>query len=212
MKVRIALLTLLLSGFWFISCQFRSSDQIIFINNSLKACDDYPAQQCLQIKLNEAAEWTDYSGSIEAFEFEEGYYYKLKVSKETTEHTSLPSYKLVAILEQSKTPLTLDEGFWLVVSILDYTGFARNPVFRISNNTFIGNTSCNKFSGTIKFDADNFKARALTTTKMTCPTLAVEDLFLDTLQRVDHYKISGDSLWLMDRQYKKLMSCIYFHE
>ncbi|WP_299394441.1 DUF4377 domain-containing protein [uncultured Gelidibacter sp.] len=216
MKVRLASVVLVFSFLWFTSCQLLSSEKIIYVKNASVACADDASQKCLQIKTSEDAPWTNFSGTIDGFDYEEGNFYKLKVSVSSAENTSAeapqPSYTLVRIEEQTKTPLTLDNGFWIVVDILDQTRLPRNPVFSISENQIKGNTSCNKFLGSLELDAKKFKTSIAKTTDMGCKTNEVEYLFVENLPHVKRYKIKGDSLLLMDKHNKKIMACVYAHD
>ncbi|MBJ7879456.1 META domain-containing protein [Gelidibacter salicanalis] len=216
MKVRLASVVLLFCCFWLASCEVVPSDKIIYINNTLIACADGASEKCFQIKITEDGAWQAYPGTIEGFEYEEGLFYKLKVSENATDNTSaeaeLPSYSLVEVLEKSNTTLTVDNGYWIVVDILDTSKLPRNPVFSVTENTIEGNTSCNKFSGTLEIDKHTFKPNIVKSTEMGCNTLSVEQLFLKTLQEVERYKIEGDSLLLMDKHKKKIITCVYSHE
>jgi heat shock protein HslJ len=173
-------------------------------------------EKCLQIKVNQDGPWQVYAGTIKGFEFEKGYFYKLKVSENASDNSSASgislSYTLVDILEKSKTTLTLDNGYWIVVGILETKRLPRNPVFSIVENTIEGNTSCNKFSGTIDLDKNTFQPNIVSITEMGCNTLSVEQLFLKTLPEVKRYQIKGDSLLLLDKHKKKIMACVYSHE
>lgn len=179
-------------------------------------CAEGDSERCLQIKAAVDGPWQAYSGALEGFEYEKGFFYKLKVSENATGNSAagetLPSYTVVDILEKSKTTLTLDNGFWIVVGILETSKLPRNPVFKIKQNTFEGNTSCNKFSGTIALTKDSFKPNIDSITEMDCNTLSVEHLFLKTLPEVKRYQIKGDRLLLLDRHKKIMMTCVYSPE
>lgn len=216
MKVSVLSCLLLCACFWLASCQLLSSDKVIYVNNALVPCREGDSERCLQIKIAEDGSWQAYSGTLEGFEYEKGYFYKLKVSENTTGHSAegetSPSYTVVDILEKSKTTLTLDKGFWIVKGILETSKLPRNPVFKINQDTFEGNTSCNKFSGTIALDKDSFKPTIASVTEMECNTLSVEHLFLKTLPEVKRYQIKGDSLLLLDKHKKIMMTCVYSPE
>lgn len=216
MKVRLLFVILYYACFCLTSCQLVSSDKVIYIKNAVTPCADGVLEECLQIKVNQDGPWQTYSGTIKGFEFEKGNFYKLKVSENASNNSSASgislSYTLVDILEKSKTPLTLDNGYWIVVRILETNRLPRNPVFSIVENTIEGNTSCNKFSGSIDLDKDTFQPNIVSITEMGCNTLSVEQLFLKTLSEVKRYQIKGDSLLLLDKHKKKMMTCVYSHE
>lgn len=212
MKVRFVSLVLLFCGLWFASCQLGSSDKIIYVNTAFKDSATAPSQKYIQIKTDLHGKWTSLPGEIEGFDYQQGHFYKLKVSENPAVEGIVPSYALVELLEKSETPLTLDNGYWIVVSMLDGTKFPRTPVFSISENNIEGNTSCNKFSGILDISAETFKTSIVKSTDMGCNTLPVEKLFLETLQRVERYHIKGDSLLLRDGHNKKIMTCVYYNE
>lgn len=214
MKVRFAFAALL--GCWLMSCQLGPTDQFIYVKNAYTICADGETKNCLQIKTSENAPWTNFSDSIDGFQYEEGHFYKLKVNEssidDATKQVTPLKYALVAVVEKSTTPITLDTGFWIVKSIMDTKTFARPPVFSISDNIIIGNTSCNRFSGNLESEVNSFNTTIKTVTEMACNTMATEQLFLKTIPLVKHYTIKGNQLVLTDGKKEIIMTCIYSPE
>ncbi|PZP44971.1 MAG: META domain-containing protein [Pseudopedobacter saltans] len=66
-----------------------------------------------------------------------------------------------------------------------------------------GNTGCNNFSGPFKvYAGDSIEFKQMATTMMNCADGGQgETLFLGTLDKVSHYRVSGDTLWL---RFKKI--------
>lgn len=65
-----------------------------------------------------------------------------------------------------------------------------------------GNTGCNNFSGPFKIYGDSIQFGQLATTMMNCTDGGQgETLFLGTLDKVSHYRVSKDTLWL---RFKKI--------
>ena len=66
----------------------------------------------------------------------------------------------------------------------------------IAEGRLYGSTSCNRMNGTIKTDASDDKAISLVqvaTTRMACPGNNIETPFLQSLEKVTHYKIINTS-------------------
>jgi heat shock protein HslJ len=95
-------------------------------------------------------------------------------------------------------------GGWAVVEMAGLKSpfdslFPRRPyiVFKVTERTVSGNTSCNSFSGPFSLTNDNgisFK-KPLALTKMACAQgMDGENAFLAMLTNASHFSISGDTL------------------
>ncbi len=71
-------------------------------------------------------------------------------------------------------------------------------IFDIENKRIIGNTSCNSLNGALIVDGNKIDFNTpIATTKMFCPGEG-EQLFLETLKKVDTYRVSdGNTLTFM---------------
>lgn len=77
----------------------------MFIGPKKVDCVGVGPQKCLQVKEAEDAEWTLFYSSIQGFEYEEGYTYKLEVRKEDVPNppADAPSIRYILVKEISKT-------------------------------------------------------------------------------------------------------------
>ena len=202
----------------FLSSCSDHNEKIIYVADAMVNCTGIEAQRCLQIKENKKDNWSNFSSNIKGFKYEVGYSYKLKieVSKIVNPPVDAPSeqYILVEVLGKIKTPASLAKGSWLVIKIKDKITFDRNPVISLtpSQNQIHGSTSCNKFFGNIDFQNNNFKVNTIGSTKMTCQNMDTEQLFLNTLNEVAHYKIENNQLKLMSSDKSVVMVCDYMTE
>lgn len=196
------------------SCS-TSSTKIIYIADSKVDCVGVAPMKCLQIKENKTSNWTYFYNAIEGFDYEEGYFYKIKVAVETIENPpadgSSLKYKLIEILDKSKTPLLLDQGSWLVTRIKDMDSFGRNPFIKIdlSQNTINGNTSCNRFSAKIDINDKNIKISEVSSTDMTCNHAHIESKFLDAIKNISSYTLNEEKLQLLNQNNELLIECDY---
>lgn len=61
-----------------------------------------------------------------------------------------------------------------------------------------GNAGCNNFNATVKIAADSISFGPMMTTKMMCPNIEGEQLFLATLAKVNGFRIQGNTLSLLE--------------
>lgn len=92
---------------------------------------------------------------------------------------------------------------------LDYIGFtnkspeelytAKKPTleFNPKEETLVGNGSCNNYSGTYKIDGHKLKFGAIASTKMACPSLEGEALYLRNLERITSFSVDANQLTLI---------------
>ncbi|MGY0391457.1 DUF4377 domain-containing protein [Bizionia sp. KMM 8389] len=91
------------------SCKNNENSQIMYVNNQQVDCIGVAPQKCLQIKFSEAENWTFFYSNIKGFNYKPGYYYKLKVLKETLKNVPADanniSYSLIKTIEKSEVPI-----------------------------------------------------------------------------------------------------------
>lgn len=198
-----------------ISCSTTTAHKILFVSNAKVDCEGVGPQKCFQIKDVDQTVWTLFYDQIESFQYEEGFFYKIKVEVSEVENPaadqSALKYKLIEVLEKSTIPLNLDSGSWLVTQIKDQTYFGRNPFIKIdlSKDEISGNTSCNRFSAKIGVKHHSVSISELSSTKMMCRDIDVEDAFLKALQEVASYTLMDGKLQLLGDNKDVLMTCKY---
>ena len=70
--------------------------------------------------------------------------------------------------------------------------------FNESEKRFSGNAGCNQMSGRYALDKNDLSLSEVITTKMSCPDIEFETLFLELLADVDRYEMEGDDLVMKD--------------
>ena len=196
------------------SCS-NSSKKIVYIADAKVDCEGAASQKCLQIKEEGQTDWTYFCDHIEGFDYEAGFFYKLKVEvakiENPTADASSLHYKLIEVLAKSKLPLVLDHGSWMVTRLNDRDSFGRNPIIKIdlSQSEIIGNTSCNRFSAKITVKNNTIDISELSSTEMLCKDIDVESAFLEALKGVSSYTLKDEKLQLLDENKKVLIECHY---
>lgn len=196
------------------SCS-NSTSKIIYIADTKADCVGVAPQKCLQIKENEKSDWTYFYNDIEDFDYEEGFFYKIKVDVINIENPpadgSSLKYRLIEVLDKSKAPLLLDQGSWLVTRLKDMDSFGRNPFIKIdlSQNTINGNTSCNRFSAKIAVINNKIEISEVSSTDMACKDGHVETAFLEALNNITSYTLNEEKLQLLNKNKELLIECNY---
>lgn len=212
MKLKTVVILLLL--FFIISCS-TNDKKILYIGKAKVDCVGVGPQKCFQVKDENQTEWYLFYDDIEGFDYEEGFYYKIKIKILEVEHPpadgSSLKYELIEILEKSPIPLNLDQGSWLVTQLRNKEHFGRNPFIKIdlSKNDIYGNTGCNRFSGKIEVTQNEVAISEVSATKMACREMDVEEGFLKALQDVSSYALNDAKLQFLDKNGELLIECSY---
>jgi heat shock protein HslJ len=96
------------------------------------------------------------------------------------------------------------EGKWNLIPVMaSDTATGRTPFisFNTQEKKISGNTGCNSFGGSFMADSTGMLSfgRDIMSTKMACPGYN-ENIFVQNLQRVNRYSISGDTLALKENE------------
>ncbi len=213
--MKLKVLVVLSVVFLFFSCSKSPKEATWLVSGNKTDCVGEAPNKCLQVKEEGQKEWTVFYDQIEDFDYEEGFYYRIKV--ETVEVENPPvdgsslKYKLLEIIEKSKIPLNLDHGSWLVTRIKETDSFGRNPFIKIdlSQNVINGNTSCNRFTAKIEVSNHIVDISGLSSTEMMCKDFETETLFLEALKDVSRYTLKEEKLQLLDKNDGLLIECKY---
>lgn len=92
---------------------------------------------------------------------------------------------------------------WTAVELLGVPVQISNTIqdahlfFNAAEKSVNGNGSCNRISGPYEIGKKNsLKFGSLASTRMTCQNQAFENKYLEVLQSVEYYQLSGGELWL----------------
>ena len=211
MRKSIQFLAIGILGVFISSCCSKTNVEPIniWVNGSQVACEGVAPMQCLQIQLTDEiddSKWELVYSGIEGFDFEEGYIYQLKVTKEELKAEDAPAdastikYTLVEQLSKEKVPMSI-AGEWKLVSLnqkvleLDSNQQAPQVVFDLSESTIAGHGGCNRISmGFELIDKSKIKILPGISTRMACPEPNYEDEFLQTIEGAALYQLSETNL------------------
>lgn len=70
--------------------------------------------------------------------------------------------------------------------------------FNEPEKKFSGNGGCNHINGNYTLDGKNLSFSEIISTKMSCPDIEFEYLFLEVLKDIDRFEMDGDDLVLKD--------------
>ena len=70
--------------------------------------------------------------------------------------------------------------------------------FTESDKRFAGNAGCNQINGNYTLDKNDISFTDVISTKMSCPDIEFETLFLESLGNVDRYEMENDDIVLKD--------------
>ncbi len=71
--------------------------------------------------------------------------------------------------------------------------------FDVEKGRITGNGSCNNYNGSVKIDGNNILFGAIASTKMMCPHIQGEDLYFQTLKKINKFDVQDDQLtFIMD--------------
>lgn len=186
----------------------QQKTEYIVVGDKMVDCVTVGKTKCLQIKKPQDTEWQNFSGQIENFRYEAGYFYLLQVSKITVKNppadASSFKYRLKRIINREKstnatTGKTLAGTKWILDKI---EGKKVNTdrafiTFDVSENRIGGKGGCNGMGGTLKVEDSMIDISQIISTKMFCQvTSKIENAFFAKLEEANRYEIKGETLYL----------------
>lgn len=103
---------LILSPLWITSCRTSKAGEkdihTYWVNSARVPCTGVAPMQCLQVRKGEAEDWQLFYSSIEGFNYEPGYIYRLSVREEKLDPALVPadasSIRFILVEVEEKTP------------------------------------------------------------------------------------------------------------
>ena len=191
-----------------------AKEKTLFVSNHYADCVGSSPQRCLMVKENQGDEWQLFYDQIEGFNYEEGYFYELKVKvtpvKNPPADGSTMYYTLIKVVSKTKVealPVQSEgvandlEGSWETKEIVGFdnqTGV--KPTFAIHGGKINGKNGCNNFGGNISIgNQGKLSIGDLFQTKMFCmDEAALEMRFMEAIRNTAEYKVENNSLFLLD--------------
>ena len=203
----------------------KSNEYIYWVNSAKVPCEGVGAMQCLKVQKSDSLhseEWQLFYSTIDGFDYQPGYIYKLKISEEKIDKENVPAdassikFKLIKVLEKKQDVRLRINDIWVIESI-EGEVIEKNSVnnrqktaqieFHIADMKIMGNDGCNNFFGSIKnIDAEKLVLSPLAGTKMACIGTKIPDKFNVALSKVSRYKIKNLHLILFDDSGNELLN------
>ena len=187
-----------------------------WVNSSMVPCTGAGPQTCLQIKRGEdleAGDWEYFYSSIDGFDYEPGYLYRLKVRETKRDAAQTPAdastivYTLVEVEEKQSDPSLRLNDIW-ALEIIDGEVFElgddamlQRPTieFQLAERRVGGTNGCNNFSGTLEeVGTDALRFGPLAMTRQACWDNTIPDRVTAALEQVAGYRLDGLTLRLLD--------------
>jgi len=208
----------LILGFLILLVSSCSSNKtsVIWINSLKTGCDAGAGKmQCISIYRGENiddAGWELFYTNIEGFNFEPGFFQKLKISEEHLDKTKVPAdgtsikYKLVKKLDKKFDQRIILNDIWIANRI------NKNPInnieslpqmeINLAKMQVLGNNGCNNFNGGIeRITASDIQFGNISSTRKMCLDMVIPDLFDKAMRASATYKIGGTSLTFFDKEH-----------
>jgi len=178
--------------------------------------------KCLQIQKSETLDpsiWESFHESIQGFEYQAGYIYKIIVKESQPDSADLPAdassieYTLVEILEKRQDLKLRINDIWIAIEINGETLLSEGdslPLPQLEINVgemrYMGSDACNNFNGgIIELDDSTIRFGIAAGTRMMCMDMETPDLFNATLPEVLSWKINENMLKFHDADGKEVM-------
>lgn len=215
----------LIGTIFFLACsaEDKKQDQYVYWVNSTKvSCVGLAPTKCLQIQKSETPDpsaWESFHGSIQGFDYQAGYVYKIVVKENHLDPADLPAdassieYTLVEILEKRQDLKLRINDIWVAIEIKgeilpsEKDGFSL-PLLEINvgEMRYMGNDACNNYNGgIIELDDQTIRFGIAAGTRMMCMDMKIPDLFNASLPEVLTWEIQENKLQLFDADGKEVM-------
>ena len=215
----------LIGTIFFLACSAgdKKQDQYVYWVNSTKvSCVGLAPTKCLQIQKSETPDpsaWESFHGSIQGFDYQAGYVYKIVVKENHLDPANLPAdassieYTLVEILEKRQDLKLRINDIWVAIEIKgeilpsEEDGFSLPQLeINVGEMRYMGNDACNSYNGgIIELDDQTIRFGIAAGTRMMCMDMKIPDLFNASLPEVLTWEIQENKLQLFDADGKEVM-------
>jgi len=212
-KISILIITVL-----FFSCGTKKQPMIkniYWVNSSKVDCVGVAPTTCLQIQRGESIKqnsWELFYSTIENFEYQPGYVYKLNIKEENIDNppadASSIKYTLIEVLEKKKDNRLDVHDIWILDSLISsdslvINNFDKTPQIEINvtKMRISGTNGCNNISGSIKTLNDSvIEFNPMMETSMACPDMDIPRLFSLVLSETKSYKKIENKLVFFNKE------------
>lgn len=191
----------------------KAGEIIIWVNSFKSDCDGNDMvnyfYQTQEGTYKPDGNWDCLYKNIEGFEFEPGYIYQLEVAQKIVE--GIPSLFMTQIVSKKRDPDYFRiYDIWAATHMnseaLDVSATRPNIEVNLTTMKIIGKGMCNQYFGKIKrFTTSILQFGAISGTKMMCPEIKQEGLFLMALKETESYEIKSMTLRLFNSDHKEVL-------
>jgi heat shock protein HslJ len=185
----------------------------IWVNSFIDNCD-INAPNVYYLQTQEGTEkpdgnWDCLHQTIQGFVFEPGYLYQLEVKSVITE--GLPSLSLIQVISKERDPDYFRiYDIWAAThmngEVLDVTATRPNLEINLTTMKIMGKGMCNQYFGKIeKYTTSTIKFGPIAGTKMMCPEIKQEQLFLEALKVTTSFEIKSMTLRLFNSNKEEVL-------
>ena len=166
--------------------------------------------ECIQVREKSNAQWRVFSDTIQGFNYEEGFEYKISVEEVSKENKLNgmyeEKYKVLKVIAKKKTDFKPSEKLpfkkWVLKAMNDGTrnlGLSDTSVFiefNLKTGKTRGRALCNNFTTSFSCKDSNISITDLTSTKMMCKGEKFEGVIFSFYKKATTFKVQGNTLWL----------------
>lgn len=192
------------------STSSTSTEAVYWVNGKKSDCVGVGKKDCLEIQKGDtknANNWKLFYDSIDGFNYEEGYVYKLLVKEENAlkpvaADASLKNYKLVRVMQKEFEPKLLLDNKWSLVELKNAPVLGENTPtieFQLDLRKMIANDGCNNLVSEIKSVMDSkINLGNVIGTKKICQEMELANQYGKLLNQINSYKIENKKLIIYD--------------
>lgn len=147
--------------------------------------------KCLQVKSDKRNKWEYLTSTIQGFDYQEGYRYRIRVKQTKQKDTDSLSYSLIEVLSKERAnelpsvAAFLARFKWNLLQLngKDVSSSKANIGFDAKNGTIAGTTGCNNFWGNFAIKDDKISFLHLASTIRACNGINIENDFFQIFEQ-----------------------------
>ncbi|WP_293952667.1 MULTISPECIES: DUF4377 domain-containing protein [unclassified Sphingobacterium] len=147
--------------------------------------------KCLQVKSDKRNKWEYLTSTIQGFDYQEGYRYRIRVKQTKQKDTDSVSYSLIEVLSKERAnelpsvAAFLARFKWNLLQLngKDVSSSKASIGFDAKNGTITGTTGCNNFWGNFTIKDDKISFLHLASTMRACNGINIENNFFQIFEQ-----------------------------
>lgn len=195
-----------------------ATEAIYWVNGKKSDCVGVGKQNCLEIQkgnVKTANNWRLFYDSIDGFNYEEGYVYKLLVKEEdalkpVAADASLKNYKLLKVMQKEYEPKLLLNNKWTLVELRNAPVIGENVPFiefNLDLRKMSAGDGCNTLVGEIKSVMDEkINLGNVISTRKICQEMELANQYGPLLSQINSYKIENQKLIIYDGNNSEILA------